>query len=1344
MTMTRRFMGHRVRRNLHSAARIEWLEGRIVPALAFYGPALYDVPSEYAPDLDTADLDGDGDIDLTLAGPVSGVMLNEGNGVFAEAVPLPGGRSSWRITSEDLDADGDADILALGNNWLSVYRNLGAGSFEIVATYSTLSGQVFAVSDFDGDGLPDVAGWTGSEQGDVVRVLRNVGDARFEAAGDYPVGDSVESIVASTFDDRAGIDILVTYSAGSVLGTLLRSNGDGTFDGGVPVLPGLEGMQALQAGDLDNDGISDLVFLNKFGVTNYLVAHGIGDGTFSDPAAYRRDGRVDVIRLADLNADGHLDLMAIDGTHLELTILPNDGLGRLGVGGPIYSLAPSSGPYGGGVPVSADFDGDGEVDVALAGRTLTVILRDGPRGDFRAPLKYAEDQFRTNSVRGTGDLDGDGHADLVMVDASTRAGSEDRVSVRFGLGDGTFGPVVAVGDSLTSPIQLVVGDFDLDGRPDIVTFSKASPTSHWLSIYRNAGGRSFLSPDRLAVDSDYAGRIVAADFDGDGWDDVVVASGSTSSPSDKGLHFFRNRSGLFEALPGALQIDRSVPFVNARDLNGDGRADLATIDIQGESAVWLGGSDFTFERGPGLPFNHENWGDIAAGDLDGDGDCDLVFAEYSPSVASHSEVNLVVLQNNSAGEFAVAQRLPLGGPVGPIGLADYDGDGRIDIHVLYGGEHLDRYRGLGDGTFQVESRISSQGVGGTLVVADFNGDGRDDLATSPTFNHRGLLTILLSDMGGTKPETRVGDTEIVEGDDGVTEAIFTITLSQPSSLGITLAYEIADGTAKIGDGDYEWQTWWTPVIVRFAPGQTTRTIRIKVIGDRIFEADERFSLDLVASINATIVDARAEATIINNDEGQPGQLRFKAPTYEFREVAGTAAIRVIREGGADGTISASFAVIGGDATAGVDYILGSGMIAFGPGEVVKEILVALRNDNRSESPETIVLRLSDPAGASSSLGNPAETTLTILDDDRPGLTGRTDYDGDGVADSAVFEPSTSTFYLSLSSRGNQAVQFGIGRLYGGDPVPVPADYDGDGVTDPAVFEPSTSTFYIACSKLGNVVQQFGIGRGFGGDPSPAVGDYDGDGLIDPAVFEPSTAIFYLSRSKLGNVAQQFGIGALYGGRPMAVPGDYDGDGKTDPAVFEPSTSTFYLARSSAGNRAQQFGIGALYGGDPVPVPADFDGDGRSDPAVFEPSTATFYLSRSKLGNTPVQFGIGRLYGGDPVPVPADFDGDGRSDPAVFEPSTATFYLARSSAGNVARQFGIGTLYGGRPTVVLADYDGDGRVDPSVFEPSTAMFYLARSSAGNVAKQFGIGAIDGGEPIALPTPSNLPLGRSRRR
>jgi hypothetical protein len=349
-----------------------------------------------------------------------------------------------------------------------------------------------------------------------------------------------------------------------------------------------------------------------------------------------------------------------------------------------------------------------------------------------------------------------------------------------------------------------------------------------------------------------------------------------------------------------------------------------------------------------------------------------------------------------------------------------------------------------------------------------------------------------------------------------------------------------------------------------------------------------------------------------------------------------------------------------------------------------------------------------------------------------------DFDGDGKTDPAVFEPSTSTFYIAASEAGNESIQFGRGTLFGGNPINVSADYDGDGVMDPAVFEPSTATFYIHAAT-DNVAIQFGIGTNFGGHPVPVPGDYEGDGRIDPAVFEPSTSTFYIARHSASNESVQFGQGTNFGGHPVPIPRDFEGDGKIDPAVFEPSTATFYIARHSAPNEAVQFGQGTNFGGHPVVVPGNYEGDGKIDPAVFEPSTATFDIARHSAPNEAVQFGQGTNFGGHPIVVPGNYEGDGQTDPAVYEPSSSTFSIARHSAPNEAVQFGQGTSFGGNPIAVPALFEGGSALDPAVFEPSSSTFYIARHSAPNEAVQFGQGTNFGGHPVPISAPMSPSYG-----
>jgi Bacterial Ig domain/Carboxypeptidase regulatory-like domain/FG-GAP-like repeat/Beta-propeller repeat len=264
---------------------------------------------------------------------------------------------------------------------------------------------------------------------------------------------------------------------------------------------------------------------------------------------------------------------------------------------------------------------------------------------------------------------------------------------------------------------------------------------------------------------------------------------------------------------------------------------------------------------------------------------------------------------------------------------------------------------------------------------------------------------------------------------------------------------------------------------------------------------------------------------------------------------------------------------------------------------------------------------------------------------------RSDFDGDGQSDMAVWRPSTGVWYVNRSTdQTYTALQFG-GESFGD--VAVPGNFDGDKKTDYAVFR--GGIWYIMNSSNG---QTKSVQFGFATD-KPVAGDYDGDGKTDIAVWRPETGTWYIQRSSDASYdIRQFG---LNGDVPLA--GDYDGDGMMDLTVWRPSNGVWYVLQSSDGNaRSYQFGVN----GD-TPLVGDFDGDKKTDYTIFRPSTGVWYVNLSSNGGFKIlQWGIST-----DVPVPGDFDRDGKTDFAIFRKSEGNWYVFKSSTNSyIIRQFGL--------------------------------------------------------------------------
>ncbi len=223
-----------------------------------------------------------------------------------------------------------------------------------------------------------------------------------------------------------------------------------------------------------------------------------------------------------------------------------------------------------------------------------------------------------------------------------------------------------------------------------------------------------------------------------------------------------------------------------------------------------------------------------------------------------------------------------------------------------------------------------------------------------------------------EPSLSIADVTVTEGDDGTKEINFAVTLSAVSGLPIIVSFATAAGTALVGS---DFQT--ASGDLTFAAGEATKTVAVRIVGDRVSEALETFTVKLSNATGATILDDTATGTITDNDT---------APVISIGNVTLTegetgtqnAVFTVTISNPSSKSVTVAFATADGTATAGVDYTTTSGTLTFAPGETSKTISVPVIGDVFAEANETFFVNLTNPTEATIGAG---QGTATLTNND---------------------------------------------------------------------------------------------------------------------------------------------------------------------------------------------------------------------------------------------------------------------------------------------------------------------------------------------------------------------------
>ena len=330
---------------------------------------------------------------------------------------------------------------------------------------------------------------------------------------------------------------------------------------------------------------------------------------------------------------------------------------------------------------------------------------------------------------------------------------------------------------------------------------------------------------------------------------------------------------------------------------------------------------------------------------------------------------------------------------------------------LYANDACDA-SGAGEGQRWLGSmQVTTDGAGNAAIAATVGGFAADgegvaatvtDTSNGDTSEFSNCVTV------DGLPGIRIADIAVTEGDSDTTPATFALALTAETDHEIAVEVTTADGTAVVGD-DYE---GFSDVVV-IPKGETSAEVPVAVLGDTQSEPDENFTLEILASTGAGVIDGVGVATILSDDP--PAVSISDVAVAEGASGTTNVLLTATLDLPADGTVTVDYTTVTGTATAGSDYTTSSGTVTFDPGDTEATIAVAVLGDTLDEDDETFSVVLSAPVGAVVGDGT---AIVTITDDDPlPALS-----IGDVTVNELTGSPAQAGFVVTLSLASGRAVQ----------------------------------------------------------------------------------------------------------------------------------------------------------------------------------------------------------------------------------------------------------------------------------------------------------------------------------
>jgi len=713
---------------------------------------------------------------------------------------LPADFMPTAVATGDFNRDGKIDwAVANGgsnNVWIYLGNGDGTAAQPTVISLAGKSPVAVAAASLRGNGVVDLI--VAEADSASIEVFLGNGDGTFGTGIRYPTGGTPSSLAVADFNGDGHLDVAVAVlpeTAGAPAMVVFPGNGSGGLGVAVntPATASLSVITNIVAGDLNGDGKPDIVAINGAEIAVLLNQ---GNGLFTLGQTIGGTGDFDAVALGDMNEDHCLDLITVTG----------QGLGHVGLGncdGTFQAYSSwtvfGTGTIGFGLQV-ADMNGDGHLDVITSGATSTesgenpnfrvnlvaVLVGDGT-GNVGAPNVYHGGAGMYSLV--VMDLNNDGHLDAITADQDS-----DSATVYLNNGSGGFGDPSGgylgyninnqQGTLQTEASNFVSLDVNGDHKPDLVMMEYPQTIGDpWqIAVMLNDGTGHFGAPVRSStgLTSELPlGDFVFGDFRNTGRMDFLSVGSGLGGPS---ICFARNNGDGTFATPTITTPPFATGIIATGDFNGDGKLDFALTSGSGgtngstELIIFLGNGDGTFTPGSITTFDSNTAGPslIFSGDFNHDGKTDLLVWDSNNTVGPGTQHRLFELLGNGNGTFGAPTIVNPN--LGPFALVDVNHDGQPDIVELAEPADIitspvtdpptfNIYLGRTDGSFELTNSYSpysgqngfyytfgkGTSVGGGPLVADFDGDGNLDIAAyqSPQGTNEAVLQILLGNGDGT-------------------------------------------------------------------------------------------------------------------------------------------------------------------------------------------------------------------------------------------------------------------------------------------------------------------------------------------------------------------------------------------------------------------------------------------------------------------------------------------------------------------------------------------------------------------------------------------------------------------